>query len=317
MQRCKFFHDYSFILFTHYMWVVTSTFESQVTWSFWMTRVPTSHNFSYNFETVSEPEWRVRPSTLKVAGVNNPIVTYIFYISDFLYRWPKFMSISWPPHYKLMGEIQWFVFSQMLVVIANFTMDDIIQDYHAQDHDYIDAHFAMEQPWGHMTLWNVTKSLCLLIVSYRKEVHTVVRHGLIVFSSSRHIESRKIHMLTCRSRYSQISQFATLPMTGNLSQDDGAHGLIVFSSSRHIESRKIHMLTCRSRYSQISQFATLPMTGNLSQDDETFKKWQAPGYSHFVHLRFYVQLTWGQVSHVTSPIISLWGILNLLYLQHK
>ena len=44
------------------------------------------------------------PNSLKLAMHSKGIGVYNFYISDFLYRWPKVMSISWPPHYKSMGK---------------------------------------------------------------------------------------------------------------------------------------------------------------------------------------------------------------------
>ena len=42
------------------------------------------------------------PSSLKFAVCNTDIGIYDLYISDFLYRWPQVMSISWPPHYMSM-----------------------------------------------------------------------------------------------------------------------------------------------------------------------------------------------------------------------
>ena len=41
---------------------------------------------------------------LLLSGIGIPISTYNLYISDFLYRWPKVRSFSWPAHYKSMGE---------------------------------------------------------------------------------------------------------------------------------------------------------------------------------------------------------------------
>ena len=43
---------------------------------------------------------------VKVAWCTKPRGTYNFYISDFVYRWPKVRSISWPSHYKSMGKNQ-------------------------------------------------------------------------------------------------------------------------------------------------------------------------------------------------------------------
>ena len=42
-----------------------------------------------------------------------------------------------------------------------------------------------------------------------------------------------------------------------------------------------------------------------------------PGTRIFVSLRSPLQVIWGQVSHATSPIISLWEMLKLLIWQHK
>ena len=49
------------------------------------------------------------------------------------------------------------------------------------------------------------------------------------------------------------------------------------------------------------------MTDNLSLEDKTFRKYQTSGCSHFLYLGFFIHVIWGQVSQVTSPIISLWG----------
>ena len=66
-------------------------------------------------------------------------------------------------------------------------------------------------------------------------------------------------------------------------------------------------------------FATLPMRQAIFlrkvKHSESNKP---PGtYSHFVYLWFFMQVIWGQVNRVTSPIISLWGIPKLFILQHK
>ena len=42
------------------------------------------------------------PNSLKLAVYSKGIGVWNFYISDFWYRWPKVISISWPPHYKSM-----------------------------------------------------------------------------------------------------------------------------------------------------------------------------------------------------------------------
>ena len=42
------------------------------------------------------------PNSLKLAVYGKDIGVCNLYISDFWYRWPKVMSISWPPHYKSM-----------------------------------------------------------------------------------------------------------------------------------------------------------------------------------------------------------------------
>ena len=42
------------------------------------------------------------PNSLKLAMYSKGIGVYNLYISDFSYRWPKVMSISWPPHCKSM-----------------------------------------------------------------------------------------------------------------------------------------------------------------------------------------------------------------------
>ena len=44
------------------------------------------------------------PNSLKLVVCNTDIGIHDFYISDFLYRWPKVRLISWPPHYKSMGK---------------------------------------------------------------------------------------------------------------------------------------------------------------------------------------------------------------------
>ena len=40
------------------------------------------------------------PNSLKLAWYSKGTGVYNLSISDFLYRWPEVMSISWPPHYK-------------------------------------------------------------------------------------------------------------------------------------------------------------------------------------------------------------------------
>ena len=83
-------------LFTHYMQVVTFYLEKsghQIS-----SNGPTSHHlFSTLRPRQSQSRW---PSALKVAGCIEPIGTYNLYISDFLYRWLKVRSISWPSHYR-------------------------------------------------------------------------------------------------------------------------------------------------------------------------------------------------------------------------
>ena len=41
---------------------------------------------------------------LKLGGWYKVIIVYNLHISDFPYWWPEVRSISWPPHYKSMGE---------------------------------------------------------------------------------------------------------------------------------------------------------------------------------------------------------------------
>ena len=73
-------------------------------------------------------------------------------------------------------------------------------------------------------------------------------------------------------------------------------------------------------------FATLPRKCNLSKEDKIFRKYQALGTNILYILDFSYRLSdvRGQVSHVTSPIISLdieniyiGEILKLFILQKK
>ena len=43
---------------------------------------------------------RSDPKSLNLALYSKGIGVYNLYISDFLYRWPSVMSISWPHHYR-------------------------------------------------------------------------------------------------------------------------------------------------------------------------------------------------------------------------
>ena len=101
-QRREIYHDFFIILFTHYVQVVIFQLERsghQVSLN-----DPTSHqHFTTLRSRQSQSRW---PCALRLAGCNEPIYSYNFYISDFLYRWPNFRSISWPSHYKSMGENQ-------------------------------------------------------------------------------------------------------------------------------------------------------------------------------------------------------------------
>ena len=95
-------------------------FKGQLTRAMWMTRPAITF---CNFD-VSEPDSRAR-----LAGCNELINTYNLYISDCLYRWPKVMSKSWPPHYKSRGRGSVDSFSQILVVIAKSTMSGIMHGH--------------------------------------------------------------------------------------------------------------------------------------------------------------------------------------------
>ena len=48
------------------------------------------------------PKAHSDPNSLKLAVYSKDVGVYNLFISDFGYRWPKVMSISWPPHYKSM-----------------------------------------------------------------------------------------------------------------------------------------------------------------------------------------------------------------------
>ena len=88
---------------------------------------PTSHNlFATLRPRQSQSRWL---SALKLAGCNEPMGTYNLYVSDFVFRWPKVRGVSWPPHYKSVGENHLAHFSQILRVIATSIMDDIIHDH--------------------------------------------------------------------------------------------------------------------------------------------------------------------------------------------
>ena len=53
---------------------------------------------------VATPEPQVMTELLKVGECYKVMLVYNLYISDFSYWWPELRSISWPPHYKSMGE---------------------------------------------------------------------------------------------------------------------------------------------------------------------------------------------------------------------
>ena len=99
--------------------------------------------------------------------------------------------------------------------------------------------------------------------------------------------------------------------------------IIFFSFSGQVRSLTYDVIKLRTvtkcRNLSTVQTLSVPMTEIFLQEDATFRrKQQAPGYSYFLYLEVFMHVIWHQVSHVTSPIKSLWGggILKLLILQH-
>ena len=89
---------------------------------------PTSHHL---FAILKPHRSQSRlPSALKVAGCNEPIVTYNLFVSDFVYRDDlrsgQFLDFPIISHG---GKIKWLIFSQIPVVIATAIMDDTNHDH--------------------------------------------------------------------------------------------------------------------------------------------------------------------------------------------
>ena len=49
-------------------------------------------------------------------------------------------------------------------------------------------------------------------------------------------------------------------------------------------------------------FAALSMPRSLPEEDETFRIYYEPEVLHLIYLVFFNQVTWGQVTRVTSPL---------------